>query len=334
MTRTKSYTKQTIYTIITLFEFIEREIFSQGSPYRLDDVKLIEILIKNLNVVIMNRFKDFLSSYDERGRVSNAETINNYFNNLKTIFRALANEQLIAKNPFLLWKRIKISRSAVKHSIPDYILSDLFSPLKEGIDSVKFTDYRNSLLCYFLLTTGSRITAGLLTKWSDISEYKNRFKILLHEKGNKEIEKPLPAKFVELLIEYRERYGKAVHKQKILDEYGKPKRYSNGRLKYKQEEIEHDYIFCGRHGGVLTQRTIQMWFQAQMENNDATAHFTPHSLRHTAALRMYIRSDKDIMATSQMLGHANISTTQRYIQEMDRLDSNLPDLLAEDLLGG
>ncbi len=232
-----------------------------------------------------------------------------------------------------MWRNISVSKSAIKHSIPDYILFDLLSVLKNDITKTKFTEYRNALLTYFLLTTGTRISAALKAKWSDISSYNNIKIITLYEKGGKEITKPLPKKFYELLMVYYKKYSRAQHKQKIYDEYGNAERYENGELRYIPKEIQHIYIFCGRHGGMLHSRSFYRWFKMKLSKYGATAAFTVHSLRHTAAFRMYVKSGKDIMATANMLGHSSIVTTQRYIQELSRVDSNLPELLANDLLG-
>lgn len=50
---------------------------------------------------------------------------------------------------------------------------------------------------------------------------------------------------------------------------------------------------------------------------------TPHMLRHTYAVRALLLANGNVMAISKMLGHRQLSTTQRYLDHLE-----LPDLLA------
>lgn len=49
---------------------------------------------------------------------------------------------------------------------------------------------------------------------------------------------------------------------------------------------------------------------------------TPHMLRHTYAVRALLHGDGNVMAISKLLGHRQLSTTQRYLDHLE-----LPDLL-------
>jgi len=54
---------------------------------------------------------------------------------------------------------------------------------------------------------------------------------------------------------------------------------------------------------------------------------SPHSLRHTYAIR-YLRAGGNIVALAEILGHANVTTTQRYLKhlELDDLRATIPPL--------
>ena len=56
-------------------------------------------------------------------------------------------------------------------------------------------------------------------------------------------------------------------------------------------------------------------------------HFSPHGCRHTFALRA-LRGGSDLLAVSKLLGHAQVATTQVYLDHlaMEDLRSALPDL--------
>lgn len=42
---------------------------------------------------------------------------------------------------------------------------------------------------------------------------------------------------------------------------------------------------------------------------------SPHSLRHTFALRS-LRQKRDVIAVQKLLGHASVATTQRYLDHL------------------
>ena len=67
----------------------------------------------------------------------------------------------------------------------------------------------------------------------------------------------------------------------------------------------HGYVFPGRFGGHITPDAIMRKVER------ATGH-GPHSLRHRFATRTYAASH-DVLAVQQLLGHASLATTQRYL---------------------
>jgi site-specific recombinase XerD len=54
---------------------------------------------------------------------------------------------------------------------------------------------------------------------------------------------------------------------------------------------------------------------------------SPHSLRHAYAIR-YLRAGGNIVALAEILGHANVTTTQRYLKHLglDDLRATIPPL--------
>lgn len=72
-------------------------------------------------------------------------------------------------------------------------------------------------------------------------------------------------------------------------------------------------LFLSRHGNRICARTVQLFIKeyARKAGLKNAEKITPHKLRHTFATILY-RETKDIKILQELLGHADISTTQIY----------------------
>lgn len=69
-------------------------------------------------------------------------------------------------------------------------------------------------------------------------------------------------------------------------------------------------LFCNERGGRLTGRSVGRIVKKYMKEIDRPA-LTPHSLRHTFATHL-LEGGADLRSVQELLGHASLSTTQRY----------------------
>ena len=70
-------------------------------------------------------------------------------------------------------------------------------------------------------------------------------------------------------------------------------------------------IFVNQKGAALTSHGIR-WILARYSGVEGTNHpISPHALRHTFATTL-VSNGADVRVVQELLGHANISTTQRY----------------------
>ena len=81
-------------------------------------------------------------------------------------------------------------------------------------------------------------------------------------------------------------------------------------LRRKKENIEIDNMFVNAAGSPIDRQTIYISITQYAEQCGLVG-VSPHTLRHSFATHM-IQNNADIRSVQQMLGHADISTTQIY----------------------
>jgi integrase/recombinase XerC len=70
-------------------------------------------------------------------------------------------------------------------------------------------------------------------------------------------------------------------------------------------------MFISSRGTAISNRTIQARLKHQAIKQGLPQHLHPHMLRHSFASHM-LESSGDLRSVQEMLGHANITTTQVY----------------------
>lgn len=72
-------------------------------------------------------------------------------------------------------------------------------------------------------------------------------------------------------------------------------------------------LFLNRSGGRLTTRSVARMLKIRLMETGLRLGYSPHALRHTFATHM-LNNGADIRSLQELLGHASLSTTQRYTQ--------------------
>jgi len=194
---------------------------------------------------------------------------------------------------------INLVLSIIKHFYNDFlkknIMIDIKLPRKRKKIPVVLTSLeikqllkaiksqRNKLIVEFIFSTGVRISECVNMKIDDL-DFKEYVGKVISGKGNKD----------RLII---------ISKKWVLDY----KKY----LEKRNKKINSEYLFCNSTGKKLSVDTIQKFLKKAAKDANITKRVSPHVLRHSFATNL-LENDVNIRYIQQLLGHANLNTTQIY----------------------
>ncbi len=257
------------------------------------DISSVDIeLIKTVTISDLYSFMVFCKN--DRG--NNTATRARKTSTLKIFFKYLTTlTHQLEENPALLLDSPKVKQSLPKHLT-----------LENSIDLLNSVDGPNKQRDYCILTLflncGLRLSELCSLNLSDIS---SEGTITVTGKGNKERVIYLNSACVNAIKDYLV----------IRPNEGVP-------------VTEKNALFISRNRKRISPKTVQYIVKSYLEKSGlGDKGFSTHKLRHTAATLMYQHGDVDIRVLKDILGHANLGTTQIYThvsssQLKDAADAN------------
>ena len=214
-----------------------------------------------------------------RSRISNA-TYSRNLSALRSFYKYLIEIKKVDNNPFMLFKKIKVE----KH-LPDVLTFDQVEQIFDSFDLTKPLDIRNRCILETMYASGLRVSevCNLLINKIDRKE----MVLYVVGKGDKERMIPYYPRLNELFDLYINKY----------------------RMEFADESFE--YMFVNKRGGKISPRSIQLLLEDVQKKCGFYINLHPHMFRHSFATHL-LDNGADLRVVQELLGHANLSTTQLY----------------------
>ena len=218
---------------------------------------------------------------------NSAATVGRKLSALRTFFRYLQRRKLIAADPLAGMVGPKVGRA-----IPVFLTVDETFALLEAPDRRDTFMLRDRALLELLYSTGMRVSE-LVSRDVDDLDFKAEV-LRVRGKGNKERLVPVGRPAIEALLAW------LPQRQQLLAD-----RAARG------QGARCEALFLNSRGGRLTSRSVERFVRSYGERAGITQIVTPHALRHSFATHL-LEMGADLRSVQELLGHASLSTTQRY----------------------
>jgi integrase/recombinase XerC len=201
---------------------------------------------------------------------------------LKGFFRYLISMRKLDEDPLLL-----IHSPKQEKPLPAFLSVDDVFQLLGGIKIDTGLDIRDRAVLEVFYSTGIRVSELVGLNWADVDFQLEIIRVV--GKGSKERIVPIG----EIALQ-------------ALSDYGQEQR-EKWQLSAKGETA----VFLNNRGHRITTRSVARIVEKHLKQAGIHVKMGPHGLRHSFATHL-LNSGADLRAIQELLGHASLSTTQRY----------------------
>jgi len=199
---------------------------------------------------------------------------------VRGFFRFLVDTGRVRRDPTLGIATPKLRRKLPVHLTLDEVDRLLVAPAADTLLGL-----RDRAFIEVLYSSGLRVGELVGLDWERIDVDAAALRVL--GKGRKERVVPVGRPALRALAAYRDACRRA------------------------GQETARGAVFRNQRGGRLTARSVARLLERHVLVSGTTAKATPHALRHTFATHL-LGAGADLRAIQELLGHASLSTTQRY----------------------
>jgi integrase/recombinase XerD len=253
--------------------------------YVLDIKKLIDFIEDNYknkkaDDITNNDIKQFIYT---QSKIIGSRSQSRLISSIKKFFHFLEIEKTIEENPT---DELEYPKIGLK--IPETLTTIEIDSLINYFKNSKNNSLRNSTITEVLYSCGVRVSELINIKISDI--FFEDFLIKVNGKGNKERFVPMSKLSKNMIKDY----------------------ISSERFNIIPKKGYQDFLFLNNRGQNLTRVMIYTILNVAKKGLGFKKKISPHLLRHSFATHL-IENGADISSIQKMLGHTNITTTERYL---------------------
>ncbi|MBM6742065.1 site-specific tyrosine recombinase XerD [Enterococcus gallinarum] len=241
---------------------------------------LTEQHIKDWQAVDRVLILSFLQQLQQSGKSS--ATIIRMVSSLRRFHQFLRQERFTDHDPMQ-----HIDSPKKQQKLPDTLSLSEVERLIETPDTKEVLGIRDRAILEVMYATGLRVSELIGLQLKDL--HLSMGLLQTTGKGDKERIVPLG----DLAIQWIETY---------LEE---------ARPFLTRKHPEESHLFVNNHGKQLSRQGIWKNLKALVRKADITKNVTPHTLRHSFATHL-LENGADLRTVQELLGHADISTTQIY----------------------
>ena len=229
----------------------------------------------------------YLAYLHERGAAR--ATVSRKLASLRSFFRHLVREGKLSRSPAALVATPKLEKRIPHPMTEDEVESLLDSAFGKGP-----RDRRDRAILEILYATGIRVgeLVGVDLGDLEIERATDEGMLRVLGKGRKERLVPIGSKGIVALRSYLPARGDLA--------CGKA-----------APAADRDALFLNARGGRLTDRSVRRILARRLLLAAMTVKVSPHTLRHSFATHM-LNAGADLRSIQELLGHASLSTTQKY----------------------